>query len=77
MPASVPRLTEPRIRVETGSVALSGFQSMIYNGPSPGGWQIIGRTPLRPFVIDREPHLPYRPGDLIRFRPVDDWEEWP
>ncbi len=77
MPASVPRLTEPRIRVETGSVALSGFQSMIYNGPSPGGWQVIGRTPLRPFVIDREPHLPYRPGDLIRFRPVDDWEEWP
>lgn len=77
MPVSVPRLIDPRIRVETGSVALSGFQSMIYNAASPGGWQIIGRTPFRPFVIDREPHLPYRPGDLIRFRPIDDWEECP
>jgi 5-oxoprolinase (ATP-hydrolysing) subunit B len=70
LPTSVPRLGEPRVAVPTGSVALSGFQSMIYNAPSPGGWQIIGRTTLRPFVIDREPHLPYRPGDVIRFRPV-------
>ena len=70
MPASVPRLAEPRTRVETGSVALSGFQSMIYNAPSPGGWQVIGRTPLRPFVIDQNPHLPYRPGDVIRFRAI-------
>jgi KipI family sensor histidine kinase inhibitor len=71
MPASVPRLADPRTRVETGSVALSGFQSMIYNAPSPGGWQVIGRTSLRPFVIDRNPHLPYRPGDVIRFRPIE------
>lgn len=70
MPSSVPRLAQPRTRVETGSVALSGFQSMIYNAPSPGGWQVIGRTPLRPFDIHRTPHLPYRAGDLIRFRPI-------
>lgn len=77
MPASVPRLAEPRTRVESGSVALSGFQSMIYNAPSPGGWQVIGRTPLQPFAIDRDPHLPYRAGDLIRFRPISerDWEK--
>lgn len=74
MPASVPRLAEPRIRVEAGSVALSGFQSMIYNAPSPGGWQLIGRTPWRPFVIDRTPHLPYRAGDMIRFVPITEDE---
>lgn len=75
MPASVPRRAEPRIRVEVGSVAISGFQSMIYNAPSPGGWQLIGRTPLRPFAIDRTPHLPYRAGDMIRFVPIaeGDW----
>lgn len=77
MPLSVPRLAEPRTRVETGSVGLSGFQSAIYNAPSPGGWRIIGRTPLRPFVIDRIPHVPYRAGDLIRFSPIGelDWDD--
>lgn len=79
MPASVPRLAEPRTRVETGSVALSGCQSMIYNAPSPGGWQVIGRTPFHPFVLDRDPPLPYRAGDLIRFRPITehDWDSHP
>ncbi len=76
MPASVPRLATPRTRVPAGSVALSGFQSMIYNAPSPGGWRLIGRTPLQPFAIDRQPHVPYRAGDRMRFLPiaVDEWD---
>jgi KipI family sensor histidine kinase inhibitor len=70
MPASIPRLTEPRARVVAGSVAVSGFQSMIYNAPSPGGWQLIGRTPLTLFDLTHPPHVPYRAGDLIRFTPI-------
>ena len=70
MPASIPRLTEPRARVEPGSVAVSGCQSMIYNAPSPGGWQLIGRTPLTLFDLTEPPHVPYRAGDLIRFTPI-------
>jgi KipI family sensor histidine kinase inhibitor len=78
MPGSVPRLPEPRTRVEPGSLALSGFQSIIYNAPSPGGWQVIGRTPLRLFNLDNTPHVPYRAGDLIRFRRIspEEWNDW-
>jgi KipI family sensor histidine kinase inhibitor len=53
MPRSVPRLAEPRVRVPPGSVAVSGFQSMIYNAPSPGGWRLIGRSPAVLFDLDR------------------------
>ena len=78
LPASVPRRTSPRARLEPGSVALSGHQSMVYNAPSPGGWQVIGRTPITLFDLHRPPHVPYRPGDLLRFEPIDaeDWNAW-
>jgi KipI family sensor histidine kinase inhibitor len=78
MPSSIPRLTEPRARVEAGSVAVSGFQSMVYNAPSPGGWQLIGRTPAALFDLAHPPHVPYRAGDLIRFTPISpgDWDHW-
>jgi KipI family sensor histidine kinase inhibitor len=78
LPGSVPRLTEPRTRVEPGSLALSGFQSIIYNAPSPGGWQVIGRTPSKLFDLSHSPHVPYRAGDSIRFRRIepDEWDDW-
>lgn len=78
MPASVPRLAEPRTRVEPGSLALSGFQSIIYNAASPGGWRVIGRTPVRLFDLDRAPQVPYQAGDLIRFRRIEshEWADW-
>ena len=77
-PASVPRRTSPRARVEPGSVALSGLQSMIYNAPSPGGWQLVGRTPARLFDLARPPHVAYRAGDTLRLQPIDaaDWATW-
>lgn len=77
LPGSVPRLAEPRTRVEPGSLALSGFQSIIYNAPSPGGWQVIGRTPVRLFDLHRSPQVPYRAGDLIRFRRIaaGEWDD--
>jgi KipI family sensor histidine kinase inhibitor len=78
MPGSIPRLQEPRARVEAGSVAVSGFQSMVYNAPSPGGWQLIGRTPMILFDLARPPHVPYRAGDTVRFTRIgpQEWDRW-
>jgi KipI family sensor histidine kinase inhibitor len=78
MPRSIPRLDRPRAQVETGSVAVSGFQSMVYNAPSPGGWQLIGRTPMSLFDLAHPPHVPYRAGDTVRFTRIgpDQWERW-
>jgi inhibitor of KinA len=61
-----------------GSVALSGFQTIIYNAPSPGGWQVIGRTPVQLFDLKQNPPVPYHPGDRIRFKPISqrEWDSW-
>lgn len=67
----VPRRESPRPRVQPGSVALAGWQTGIYPAPTPGGWHIIGRTPLTLFDPARRPPVPYRPGDTLRFEPVD------
>ena len=69
LPAAVRRLAEPRPRVPAGSLAVSGQQSMIYSAASPGGWRLIGRTPCILFELT-PPHVPYRPGDLMRFIPI-------
>ncbi len=71
IPASVPRLANPRVRMEPGSVGMSGVQSIIYNAASPGGWQIIGRTRQPLFDVHTPPHVPYRAGDRLRFVPTD------
>jgi inhibitor of KinA len=65
-----PRLATPRILVPEGSVAIGGRQTGIYSLPSPGGWRIIGRTPLKLFrPRERFPTL-LEIGDHVRFRPV-------
>ena len=78
IPVSIPRLTTPLARMVPGSVALSGFQSIIYNAPSPGGWQVIGRTPVQLFDLNQNPPVPYSPGDRIRFKPISEreWDSW-
>lgn len=65
-----PRLASPRLHVPAGSVGIAGGQTGIYPLASPGGWQLIGRTPLRLFDPEREPPIPYRPGDRLRFRSI-------
>lgn len=65
-----PRLTTPRLRTPAGSVGIAGGQTGIYPLTTPGGWQLIGRTPLPLFDPEREPPVCYRPGDNIRFRPI-------
>jgi KipI family sensor histidine kinase inhibitor len=78
LPRSVPRLATPSARMAPGSVAVSGFQSMVYNAPSPGGWRVVGRTPALMFDLATPPHVVYRPGDRFRFRAIDAsaWDDW-
>lgn len=70
---TVPRMKEPRVSVPPGSVALSGSQSIIYPVPSPGGWRLVGRTPLR--LVDAteetEELVGYRAGDQLRYEAID------
>lgn len=66
----VPRMETPRTHVSAGSVALAGEQTGIYPNDSPGGWQVIGRTPLRMFDPSRTPAARLGPGDRVRFKRV-------
>lgn len=66
----VPRLETPRPKVSAGSVALAGVQTGIYPVDSPGGWRLIGRTPLSLFDPQREPPFLFAPGDEVRFLAV-------
>ena len=68
---AAPRLETPRIRVPAGSVAIAGRQTAIYPLDSPGGWQIIGRTPLRPFSPESPNPFLFQPADRVKFVPVD------
>jgi inhibitor of KinA len=63
----VPRKTAPRAKVEAGSVGIAGLQTGIYPLDSPGGWQIIGRTPLPLFTKDAMPPVFLEAGDAVRF----------
>ncbi len=67
----VPRLSAPRLRVEAGSVGLTGRQTGIYTEPRPGGWNIIGRTPLE-LVCVQDGYFPLRTGDRVRFVRIDE-----
>lgn len=64
------RLPTPRTRVPAGSVGIAGDQTGVYPLDSPGGWRLIGRTPLSLFDPARTPMSLLHPGDRVRFRPV-------
>lgn len=65
-----PRRPTPRTRVAAGSVAIAGTQGSVYPFASPGGWNLIGRTDLRPWDSSREPPALLAPGSRVRFVPV-------
>ncbi|MCP5452492.1 MAG: 5-oxoprolinase subunit PxpB [Spirochaetaceae bacterium] len=64
------RLATPRARIPAGSVGIAGRQTGVYPFDSPGGWKLIGRTPMRLFDARKEPPAIIRPGDLVRFYPI-------
>jgi KipI family sensor histidine kinase inhibitor len=68
---AMPRLDTPRARVAAGSVGIAGSQTGIYPFASPGGWQIVGRTPISLFSLDRDPPARLSAGSHVRFRAID------
>jgi len=73
-----PRLKTPRLSVPAGSVAIAQKQTGIYPMDSPGGWQILGRTPVKMFDPAKDPPAYLRMGDRVQFYPIDEkeFEEW-
>ena len=69
-----PRLANPRIKINAGSVAIGGSQTGIYPLDSPGGWQLMGMTPVKTYDPGRENPILVEAGDYIRFVPVDEQE---
>jgi KipI family sensor histidine kinase inhibitor len=69
---ALPRLSTPRTVVPAGSVAIGGAQTGIYPRESPGGWRLIGRTPLALFDPASSPPALLAPGDRVRFLVVED-----
>lgn len=67
---ATPRLPAPRLAVPAGSVGIAGGQTGLYPRPTPGGWRLVGRTPLALFVPSREPAALLAPGDAVRFVPI-------
>jgi len=67
---AMPRRDTPRPHVAAGSVGIAGLQTGVYPFDSPGGWQIIGRTPLQLFDPRREPPALFSAGQRVRFRPI-------
>lgn len=64
---SVPRRATPRTRIPMGAVAIANAQTCVYPYETPGGWSIIGRTPLTVFDPARDPASLFAPGDRVRF----------
>lgn len=65
-----PRLKNPRASIPGGSVGIAGKQTGMYPQQSPGGWQLIGRTPIQLYDPLREPAILHQTGDIIRFVPI-------
>jgi len=73
-----PRLKTPRLIVPKGSVAIAQRQTGIYSMESPGGWQLLGRTPVELFYPDKDPPSILQMGDFVQFSPMTEkeFENW-
>jgi KipI family sensor histidine kinase inhibitor len=73
-PSPVPRLTSPRSHVPAGVVSVAGRQATVAPASAPGGWCVIGHTPLNLLDLTAPSIVPYAPGDIVRFVAIDDDE---
>jgi inhibitor of KinA len=75
---AAPRRATPRTAVPVGSVGIAGQQTGIYPSETPGGWQLVGRTPLRVFDASRTPASLFRAGDRVQFFAInrDQWDRY-
>jgi len=70
----IARRKEPRLKVPAGSVAIVGKQSCVYPQSTPGGWALIGRTPMK--LVDLQTgYFPLSVGDQLKFERIDSWEQ--
>jgi len=74
----MPRLAQPRQKVAAGSIGIAGKQTGVYPLDSPGGWQIIGRTPLKLFEASNEEPTLFMAGDEVQFDSIsrDEYENY-
>jgi inhibitor of KinA len=68
---AAPRRSSPRLKVPPGSVAVAAGQTGIYPAATPGGWNVIGRCPVRPYDAGRAEPFLFHPGDRVRFHRID------
>jgi KipI family sensor histidine kinase inhibitor len=68
---ALPRRADPRLRVPAGSISIATSLTAIYPYESPGGWHLIGATPIRLFDADRPRPALFAPGDAITFEAID------
>lgn len=73
-PLPVPRRSSPRPSVPAGAVAVAGRQAVVSARPAPGGWQVLGRTPVDLVDITATPLSAFAPGDTFRFVPITEFE---
>lgn len=71
---ATPRLEQPRVKIPAGSVGIAGKQTGVYPIDSPGGWQLIGRTPVKMYDPNRETPILPQAGQYIKFRSIDQTE---
>ena len=71
---ATPRLQSPRVKIDGGSVGIAGEQTGVYPVDSPGGWQLIGRTPLKLYDAEREKPVLLEAGQYIKFRSISQKE---
>jgi inhibitor of KinA len=75
---AMPRRATPRVRVPAGSVGIAGGQTGVYPAETPGGWQLIGRTPVKPFDAERADPFLMKAGDAVQFYPIGraEYDQW-
>ena len=75
---AMPRHATPRVRVPAGSVGIAGVQTGVYSADTPGGWQLIGRTPVKPFDPGRDEPFLMNAGDFVQFYAIDrrEYDAW-
>jgi KipI family sensor histidine kinase inhibitor len=68
---ATPRRETPRTKVPAGTISIGGIQAVIASIEAPSGWHLLGRTPVRSFMPDRDPIFLFDAGDRVQFDPVD------
>lgn len=71
---AAPRRSSPRVKVPPGSLGIASIQTGIYPAETPGGWNLIGRCPIKPYDPDRAEPFLFEPGDRVRFRRISESE---